>query len=52
MVYKKKKEMREKHMKMPLGWIIGTICQELNLYASSGDTTEDLQDRHEMALAY
>jgi hypothetical protein len=52
MVYEKKKETREKHLKMPLGWIIGTICRELNLYASGGDTMEDSQDRHEMALAY
>jgi hypothetical protein len=26
--------------------------RKLNLYASGGDTLKDLQDRHEMALAY
>jgi hypothetical protein len=52
MVYEKKKEMREKYLKMPLSWILGTIKRELNLYASGGDTLEDLQDRTEMALAY
>jgi hypothetical protein len=52
MVYKKKKEMREKYLKMPSGWILRTIKKELNLYASGGDTLEDLQDRTETALAY
>jgi hypothetical protein len=52
MVYEKKKEMQEKYLKMPLSWILGTIKRELNLYASGGDTLEDLQDRTEMALAY
>jgi hypothetical protein len=48
----KKKEMREKYLKMPPGWVLGTIKRELNFYASGGDTSEDLQDRHETALAY
>jgi hypothetical protein len=52
MVYKKKKEIHEKYLKMPPGWILGTIKRELNLYASGNDTLEDLQDRTEMALAY
>jgi hypothetical protein len=52
MVYEKKKEMREKYLKIPPGWILGTIKRELNLYASGGDTSEDLQDRHEMTLSY
>jgi hypothetical protein len=52
MVYEKKKEIWEKHLKMLPGWIVGTICRELNLYASDGDTTEDSQDHHETALAY
>jgi hypothetical protein len=52
MVYENKKEMREKYLKMPPGWILGTIKRELNLYASGGDTLEDLHDRTEMALAY
>jgi hypothetical protein len=52
MVYETKKKMREKHLKMPPGWIVGIICQELNLYVSGGDTMENWQDCHEMALAY
>jgi hypothetical protein len=52
MIYKKKKEIRKKYLKEPLGWIIRTIKRQLNLYASGGDTLEDLQDRHETALVY
>jgi hypothetical protein len=52
MVYEKKKEPWEKYLKMPPGWIVGTICRELNLYVFNGDTTEDSQDLHETALAY
>jgi hypothetical protein len=42
MVYEKKKEMHEKYLKMPPGWILGTIKRELNLYASGGEMLEDL----------
>jgi hypothetical protein len=42
MVYEKKKEMREKYLKMPPSWILGTIKRELNLYAFDGDTLDDL----------
>jgi hypothetical protein len=52
MVYEKKKEICEKYLKMPPGWILGTIKRELNLYASGGDTLEDLQNHSKMALAY
>jgi hypothetical protein len=52
MVYEKKKEIRETYLKMPPGWIHGTIKRELNLYASDGDTLEDLLDCTETALAY
>jgi hypothetical protein len=52
MVYEKKKEMHEKYLNMPSGWILRTINRELNLYASGGNTLEDLQDHTEMALAY
>jgi hypothetical protein len=51
-VYEKKKEMQEKYVKMLLSWILGTIKRELNLYASGGDTLDDLQDHTETALAY
>jgi hypothetical protein len=47
-----KKEMREKYLKEPSGWILGTIKRELNLYASDDDTLEDMQDHQEMTLAY
>jgi hypothetical protein len=52
MVYKKKKEIREKYLKMPPGCILGTIEKRLNLYGFGGDTLEDLQDRTDTALAY
>jgi hypothetical protein len=44
--------MREKYLKMPPGWIIGTFKRELNLYVFVDDTLEDLQDRTETALVY
>jgi hypothetical protein len=50
MMYERKQEMREKYLKVPPCWILGTIKRELN--ASGGDTSEDRQDRHEMVLAY
>jgi hypothetical protein len=50
MMYERKQEMRKKYLKVPPGWILGTIKRELN--ASSGDTPEDRQDHHETALAY
>jgi hypothetical protein len=49
-MYERKQEMREKYLKVPPGWILETIKRELN--ASGGDTSEDRQDSHEMALAY
>jgi hypothetical protein len=52
MVYEKKKEIRKKYLKMPPGWILGTIKRELNLYASGGDMLEDLQDHTKTALPY
>jgi hypothetical protein len=50
MMYKRKQEMHEKYLNVPHSWILGTIKRELN--ASGGDTSEDRQDHHEMALAY
>jgi hypothetical protein len=52
MAYEKKKETREIFLKMPPGSILRTIKRELNLYASDGDTLEDLQDHTETTLAY
>jgi hypothetical protein len=51
-VYEKKKEIREKYLKMPPGWILGTIKKELNLYAFDDDMLEDLQDHTKTTLAY
>jgi hypothetical protein len=42
--------MQEKYLKMLPGWILRIFKRELNLYASDGDTSEDLQDRHETGL--
>jgi hypothetical protein len=50
MMYERKKEMREKYLKVPPGWILGTIKRELN--APSGDTLEDRQDHHKTTLTY
>jgi hypothetical protein len=50
MMYERKQEMREKYLKVPPCWIIGTIKRELN--ASGGNTSEDRHDHHEMVLAY
>jgi hypothetical protein len=50
MMYERKLEMRKKHLKVAPGQILGTIKRELNV--SDGDTSEDWQDHHEMALAY
>ena len=53
MVYEKKKEMREKYLKEPPGWIIGTIKRELNLSDITGNpSVEELHDRHDTALTY
>jgi hypothetical protein len=50
MMYEEKQEMRKKYLKVPPGWILGTIKRELN--TSGGDTSKDRQDHHEIALAY
>jgi hypothetical protein len=45
--------MREKYLKEPQGWILRTIKRDFNLFELSGnETLEDLQDQHEIALAY
>jgi hypothetical protein len=50
MMYERKQEMHKKYLKVPPGWILGTIKRELNAF--SGDTSEDQQDHHEMALTH
>jgi hypothetical protein len=51
MMYKRKQHMREKHLKVPPGWILGTIKTELKLFEHDG-TLDDLHDEHDKALAY
>jgi hypothetical protein len=51
MMYERKQQMREKHLKVPPGWILGTIKRELNLFEHDG-TLDDLHDEHDKALAY
>jgi hypothetical protein len=43
--------MREKHLKVPLRWILGTIKRELNLFEHDG-TLDSLHDEHDKVLAY
>jgi hypothetical protein len=53
MIYEKKNEMCEKYLKEPSGWILETIKRELNISEFKGDEgLEELNDRHDMALAY
>jgi hypothetical protein len=53
MIYKKKKEMHEKYLNEPPGWILGTIKRELNLSEFKGDEgLEELNDCHNTALTY
>jgi hypothetical protein len=53
MVFEKKKEMREKYLKEPPGWIHGIIKRELNFFELCGnETMDDLHDQHNTALAY
>jgi hypothetical protein len=48
MMYERKQQMCERHLKVPPGWILGTIKRELNLCEHNG-TLDDLYDK---ALAY
>jgi hypothetical protein len=48
MMYERKQHMREKYLKVPLGWILGTIKRELNLCEHAGT----LDNLHDEALAY
>jgi hypothetical protein len=51
MMYERKQQMREKHLKVPPGWILGTIKTELKLFEHNG-TLDDLHDEHDKALVY
>jgi broad specificity phosphatase PhoE len=51
MMYERKQHLHEKHLKVPPGWILGTILRELNMFEHDG-TLDDLHDEHDKALAY
>jgi hypothetical protein len=51
MMYKRKQQMCEKYLKVPPGWILGTIQRELNLFEHDA-TLDDLHDEHNKTLAY
>jgi hypothetical protein len=51
MMYERKQQMREKYLKVPPDWILGTIKTELKLFENDG-TLDDLHDEHNKALAY
>jgi hypothetical protein len=51
MMYDREQQMREKHLKVPLGWILGTIKGVLNLFEHNG-TLDNLHDEHDKVLAY
>jgi hypothetical protein len=50
-IYERKQHMPEKHLKVSLGWILGTIKRELNL-CKHNRILDDLHDEHDKALAY
>jgi hypothetical protein len=53
MVYERKQQMREKHLKQPPHWILGTIKREFNLFKiCNNETLDDLHRRHDTTLAY
>jgi hypothetical protein len=51
MMYERKQQMHEKHLKVPPRWILGTIKIELKLFKHDG-TLDDLHNEHDKALAY
>jgi hypothetical protein len=51
MMYERKQQMHEQHLKVPPSWILGTIKRELNLCEHDG-TLDDLHDEHDKALVY
>jgi hypothetical protein len=50
-MYERKQQMCQKHLKVPPSWILGTINRELNLCEHDG-TLDNLHDDHDKALAY
>ncbi len=51
MVYGKKKEIREKYLKVSSGWILGTIKPVLKLFEHD-ETLDDLHNDNDKALAH
>jgi hypothetical protein len=51
MMYERKQQMREKHLKVPPGWILGIIKRDLNLFEHD-ETLDNLHDEQDKALAY
>jgi hypothetical protein len=51
MMYKRKQQIREKHLKVPPRWILETIKTKLKLFEHDG-TLDDLHNEHDKALAY
>jgi hypothetical protein len=45
-MYERKQQMREKYLKVPPGWIFGTIKRELNLCEHVG-TLDYLHNEHD-----
>jgi hypothetical protein len=53
MVYERKQQTCEKHLKKPPQWILGTIKREFNLFKlCSNETLDDMHRQHDTALAY
>jgi hypothetical protein len=53
MIYERKQQIREKHLKVSPRWILGTITRELNLFKlCDNETLDDFQRQHDTALAY
>jgi hypothetical protein len=51
MMYERKQQIREKYLKVPSGWILGTIKTELKRFEHD-ETLDDLHNEHDKALAY
>jgi hypothetical protein len=51
MMYERKQQIREKHLKVPPRWILETIKTELKLFEHDG-SLDDLHNEHDKALAY
>jgi hypothetical protein len=51
MMYEKKQQMCEKHLKVSPCWILGTIKRELHLFEHD-ETLNYLHDEHDKTLAY